>query len=67
MDLGNSKGTTINDLGGAEEIEKEKFLAALLRGKKFFGGHSPGKLFLGSSSGEKKILVEKFLRPPPDH
>ena len=43
--------------GGAEEIEKKKFLAALLR-ENYFSEAVPGK---------KKFLVEKFLRAPPDH
>ncbi len=67
-----TKGTTINDLGrGPGGNREKKILAALLRGEKFFGGHSPGKkkkkknYFSEALPGEKKFLVEKVLRPPP--
>ncbi len=54
------------------------YIACLLRGrplmiwggrrksrKKNFSRPFSGKKFLGSSHGEKKFLVEKFLRAPP--
>ncbi len=56
--------------GGAEEIEKKKFLAALLQGKKNFGGHSPGKENYRQPHPEKKKFPgslcwgkKKFLGP----
>ncbi len=60
-----SKGTTINDLGGPEEIEKKKILAALLRGKKNFGGHSPGKMGLRKPEHVRKKIMTPLpqLRP----
>ncbi len=67
------RGRPLMIWGGAEEIEKKKFLAALLREKKNFGGHSPGKKSGGPSPGRriytggvprKKRIISKIPPPP---
>ena len=56
------KGTTINDLGGGpEEIEKKKFLAALLREKKISGSPTLRKKISGISLLREKKILGPFL------
>ena len=50
---------------GCTSVGKKKFLGKPPRRKKIFWEASLKKnIFLGSSSGEKKFIVEKFLRAP---